>query len=209
MTKLLLVEDNENNRDMLSRRLIRQGFSIVFALDGPEAIAFAVSERPDVILMDVALGAMNGWEATLAIKANPATADIPVIALTAHALASDRVRSVEVGCFDYDTKPVDLPRLLGKIRAALASTRSPRTPRPAFSQNMKRPPLDRHRLRPRRRRLARRLRLDVDRPRGARRRLVHPGLGAQRAQRTRRLAQLCVHASGGPADGPVDLDIPL
>ena len=120
MPKLLLVEDNENNRDMLSRRLIRHGFEIVFAVDGPEAVAFAASQRPEVILMDVALGAMSGWEATLAIKANPATADIPIIALTAHALASDRVRSVEVGCFDYDTKPVDLPRLLGKIRAALA-----------------------------------------------------------------------------------------
>jgi len=119
MTKLLLVEDNENNRDMLSRRLIRQGFEIAFALDGPEAVAGAVSENPDLILMDVALGAMSGWDATLAIKANPATADIPIIALTAHALASDRKRSVEVGCCDYDTKPVDFPRLLGKIHAAL------------------------------------------------------------------------------------------
>ena len=124
MPKLLLVEDNENNRDMLSRRLIRQGFQIAFALDGPEAVAFAASERPDVILMDVALGAMNGWDATLAIKANPETAHIPVIALTAHALATDRVRSVEVGCFDFDTKPIDLPRLLGKIRAALSHTQS-------------------------------------------------------------------------------------
>jgi two-component system cell cycle response regulator DivK len=120
MSKLLLVEDNENNRDMLSRRLIRQGYEIVFAVDGPEAIAFALSARPDLILMDVALGAMNGWEATLAIKANPATADIPIIALTAHALATDRARSVAVGCCDYDTKPVDFPRLLGKIRGALA-----------------------------------------------------------------------------------------
>ena len=128
MAKLLLVEDNENNRDMLSRRLIRQGFDIVFALDGPEAIAMAASELPDAILMDVALGAMNGWEATLAIKANAATAHIPVIALTAHALASDRRRSVEVGCFDYDTKPVDLPRLLSKIRAALAQTQTPDAP---------------------------------------------------------------------------------
>jgi len=123
MTKLLLVEDNENNRDMLSRRLIRQGFEIAFAVDGPEAIAGAASENPDLILMDVALGAMSGWEATLAIKANPATANIPVIALTAHALASDRARSVEVGCIDYDTKPVDFPRLLGKIHAALANVK--------------------------------------------------------------------------------------
>jgi CheY-like chemotaxis protein len=120
MSTLLLVEDNENNRDMLSRRLIRQGFRIVFALDGPEAIAAAASERPDLILMDVALGAMSGWEATLAIKANPATANIPIIALTAHALATDRARSVAVGCCDYDTKPVDFPRLLGKIHGALA-----------------------------------------------------------------------------------------
>ena len=125
MPKLLLVEDNENNRDMLSRRLIRQGFQIVFAVDGPEAVALAASERPEVILMDVALGVMSGWEATLAIKANPETADIPVIALTAHALATDRTRSVEVGCFDFDTKPVDLPRLLGKIRAALSQTQNP------------------------------------------------------------------------------------
>ena len=125
MPKLLLVEDNENNRDMLSRRLIRQGFQIVFAVDGPEAVALAASERPEVILMDVALGVMSGWEATLAIKANPETADIPVIALTAHALATDRTRSVEVGCFDFDTKPVDLPRLLAKIRAALSQTQDP------------------------------------------------------------------------------------
>ena len=125
MPKLLLVEDNENNRDMLSRRLMRQGFQIVFAMDGPEAVALAASERPEVILMDVALGVMSGWEATLAIKANPETADIPVIALTAHALATDRTRSVEVGCFDFDTKPVDLPRLLAKIRAALSQTQNP------------------------------------------------------------------------------------
>ncbi len=128
MTKLLLVEDNENNRDMLSRRLIRQGFEIVFAVDGPEAIAFAASERPALILMDVALGAMSGWDATLAVKANPATADIPIIALTAHALATDRLRSVEVGCCDFDTKPVDLPRLLGKIRAALANAQTASSP---------------------------------------------------------------------------------
>lgn len=124
MTKLLLVEDNEDNLDMLSRRLIRQGFEIAFALDGPEAIAQAASAAPDLILMDVALGAMSGWEATLAIKANLKTVDIPVIALTAHALATDRARSVEVGCCDYDTKPVDFPRLLGKIHAALAHAQS-------------------------------------------------------------------------------------
>lgn len=119
MAKILLVEDNEINRDMLTRRLQRQGFEIVCAVDGAEGVAMAKSEMPALILMDVALGAMDGWEATLLIKADPATRDIPIIALTAHALASDRVRSVEVGCSDFDTKPVDLQRLLGKIRAWL------------------------------------------------------------------------------------------
>lgn len=116
MAKILLVEDNEINRDMLTRRLQRQGFEIVCAVDGAEGVAMAKSEMPALILMDVALGAMDGWEATLLIKADPATSHIPIIALTAHALASDRVRSVEVGCSDFDTKPVDLQRLLGKIR---------------------------------------------------------------------------------------------
>jgi CheY-like chemotaxis protein len=119
MAKILLVEDNEINRDMLTRRLQRQGFQIVCAVDGAEGVAKAKSEMPALILMDVALGAMDGWEATLLIKADPATRHIPIIALTAHALASDRVRSVEVGCSDFDTKPVDLQRLLGKIRAWL------------------------------------------------------------------------------------------
>lgn len=119
MAKILLVEDNEINRDMLTRRLQRQGFEIVCAVDGAEGVAMAKSEMPALILMDVALGAMDGWEATLLIKADPATCHIPIIALTAHALASDRARSVEVGCSDFDTKPVDLQRLLGKIRAWL------------------------------------------------------------------------------------------
>ena len=119
MAKILLVEDNEINRDMLTRRLQRQGFEIVCAVDGAEGVAKAKSEMPALILMDVALGAMDGWEATLLIKADPATSHIPIIALTAHALASDRVRSVEVGCSDFDTKPVDLQRLLGKMRAWL------------------------------------------------------------------------------------------
>lgn len=120
MPKLLLVEDNEANRDMLSRRLTRHGYAVVCAIDGPSAITCALSEQPDVILMDVALGeTMDGWQATLAIKAARETAHIPIIALTAHALASDRARSVEVGCCDFDTKPVDLPRLLGKIEASL------------------------------------------------------------------------------------------
>lgn len=121
MPKILLVEDNEMNRDMLGRRLQRHGFKLCFAVDAPSGIAMASTELPDLILMDIALGEMDGWEATRRIKSNPATADIPVIALTAHALASDRDRSVEVGCADFDTKPVDLPRLLGKIGVCLAN----------------------------------------------------------------------------------------
>jgi CheY-like chemotaxis protein len=120
MPKILLVEDNEVNRDMLTRRLRRSGFEVCSAVDGPTGVAMAASERPDLILMDVALGAMDGWEATELIKASPHTAHVPVIALTAHALASDRARSVTVGCVDFDTKPVDMPRLLGKINACLA-----------------------------------------------------------------------------------------
>lgn len=119
MTKILLVEDNEMNRDMLTRRLERHGYSVLCAPDGPTGVAMASSEMPAVILMDVALGDMDGWEATTLIKANPETSQIPIIALTAHALASDRARSVEVGCSDFDTKPVDLPRLLGKISSCL------------------------------------------------------------------------------------------
>jgi CheY-like chemotaxis protein len=121
MSKILLVEDNEMNRDMLGRRLQRHGFALCFAADGPAGIVMAGAEMPDLILMDIALGEMDGWEATRRIKANPMTAGIPVIALTAHALASDRDKSVEVGCADFDTKPVDLPRLLAKINACLAN----------------------------------------------------------------------------------------
>ena len=119
MHKILLVEDNAVNREMLTRRLQRHGFSVCCAVDGAAGVAMALSERPHVILMDVALGEMDGWEATQRIKANPDTTAIPIIALTAHALASDRARSVEVGCSDFDTKPVDMERLLGKIRAVL------------------------------------------------------------------------------------------
>ncbi len=119
MPKLLLVEDNEINRDMLTRRLQRHGFTVCCAVDGASGVTMAGSEMPAVILMDVALGEMDGWEATTLIKANPATSAIPVIALTAHALASDRRKSIEVGCADFDTKPVDMERLLGKIRACL------------------------------------------------------------------------------------------
>ena len=115
MTKILIVEDNELNRDMLQRRLERKGYDVICAIDGPQGVAMAASARPDIILMDVALGAMDGWEATKAIHANPDTADIPVIALTAHALESDRLRSIEVGCVDFETKPVSLPELIEKI----------------------------------------------------------------------------------------------
>src|SRR3954464_8010154 len=103
MTKILLVEDNEFNRDMLGRRLQRNGFTVAFALDGPSGVAMAESEAPDLILMDIALGQMDGWEATRLIKSNPRTARIPVIALTAHAMATDRDISVKAGCSEYDT----------------------------------------------------------------------------------------------------------
>ena len=121
MTKILIVEDNEMNRDMLTRRLTRHGFDVRCAPDGPSGVRMSEEEQPAVILMDVALGEMDGWEATLLIKQRQSTADIPIIALTAHALATDRQKSVEVGCADFDTKPVDLPRLLGKISACLGS----------------------------------------------------------------------------------------
>lgn len=121
MPKILLVEDNEMNRDMLTRRLQRQGFEVASAVDGPSGVAMAGQILPDLILMDVALGEMDGWEATTLIKSSPRTAKIPIIALTAHALSTDRARSVEVGCADFDTKPVDLPRLLGKINTCLAA----------------------------------------------------------------------------------------
>jgi CheY-like chemotaxis protein len=125
MLKILLVEDNEMNRDMLTRRLQRYGFSVVCANDGAGGVAMAASESPDLILMDVALGEMDGWQATRLIKAHAATSAIPIIALTAHALASDRTRSVEVGCSDFDTKPVDMRRLLGKIRSLLPEANQP------------------------------------------------------------------------------------
>jgi CheY-like chemotaxis protein len=115
MTKILIVEDNEMNRDMLTRRLERRGFEIVCAVDGPQGIALADQEKPDLILMDVALGEMDGWEATTRIRANQNTSHIPIIALTAHALESDRRKSVEVGCNDFETKPVSLPDLIAKI----------------------------------------------------------------------------------------------
>lgn len=118
-TKILIVEDSEANRDMLTRRLQRRGFTVCSAADGSTGVAMAVSEKPDLILMDVALGEMDGWQATRLIKADVRTSNIPIIALTAHALESDREKSVEVGCANFDTKPVDLTRLLGKIQDCL------------------------------------------------------------------------------------------
>ena len=119
MPRILLVEDNEMNRDMLSRRLIRNGYEVCLAMDGQQGADMALSEVPDLILMDMSLPVIDGWEATRRIKANDATRDIPVIALTAHAMAGDREKAMEVGCEDYDTKPVELSRLLGKIAALL------------------------------------------------------------------------------------------
>jgi CheY-like chemotaxis protein len=122
MAKILLIEDNEMNRDMLSRRLMRRGHEITTAFDGPAGIASATETRPDLILMDISLPGMDGWEATKILRAQAETAAIPIIALTAHAMETDRQRSLEVGCDDYDTKPVDLARLLVKIDALLAPT---------------------------------------------------------------------------------------
>ena len=115
MSKILLVEDNEMNRDMLMRRLERKGFEVVIAIDGKAGIDMAASSNPDIILMDLSLPVIDGWEATRQIKANPATQSIPVIALTAHAMAGDEQKALDAGCDDYDTKPIDLKRLLGKI----------------------------------------------------------------------------------------------
>jgi CheY-like chemotaxis protein len=119
MPKILLIEDNEMNRDMLSRRLTRNGYEVSIAVDGQQGADMALSERPDLILMDMSLPVIDGWEATRRIKANDATRRIPVIALTAHAMAGDREKAMEVGCEDYDTKPVEISRLLGKIAALL------------------------------------------------------------------------------------------
>jgi two-component system, cell cycle response regulator DivK len=117
----LLVEDNEMNRDMLSRRLERKGFEILIAVDGAEGIAIATAQLPDLILMDMSLPKIDGWEATRHLKADPHTQAIPVIALTAHAMTSDRDKCLAAGCNDYDTKPIELPRLLGKIQTLLKS----------------------------------------------------------------------------------------
>jgi two-component system, cell cycle response regulator DivK len=120
MPRILLVEDNELNRDMLSRRLTRKGYEVLMAEDGASGVALALSERPDLILMDISLPVLDGWEATRRIKADPATAAIPVIALTAHAMAGDKQMALSVGCDDYDTKPVELARLLDKMEQLLS-----------------------------------------------------------------------------------------
>jgi CheY-like chemotaxis protein len=119
MAKILLVEDNEMNRDMLSRRLVKRGHEVVIAVDGQEGVDMATSEKPEIILLDMSLPVMDGWEAARLLKGNDATNGIPIIALTAHAMAGDREKCIEAGADDYDTKPVDFKRLLGKIEALL------------------------------------------------------------------------------------------
>jgi two-component system, cell cycle response regulator DivK len=123
MTKVLLVEDNEMNRDMLSRRLTRRGFEVVFATDGQHGVELAQSEKPDIILMDMSLPVMDGWEATRRVKSDDATRHVPVIALTAHAMSGDEEKALAAGCDDYDTKPVEIDRLIGKIERLLGGGR--------------------------------------------------------------------------------------
>ncbi len=125
MARILLVEDNEMNRDMLSRRLVRQGHTVLLAVNGGEAVQKAQSEAPDIVLMDMSLPVLDGWEATRRLRADPATRHLRIIALTAHAMAGDREKAMEAGCDDYDTKPLDLPRLLEKIAALLARPVTP------------------------------------------------------------------------------------
>jgi CheY-like chemotaxis protein len=124
MPKILLVEDNELNRDMLSRRLVRRGYEITIAVDGRQALERAVADAPELILMDLSLPEIDGWEATRRLKADIATRSIPVIALTAHAMAGDREKALDAGCDDFDTKPVELPRLIEKIEALLRDASS-------------------------------------------------------------------------------------
>ena len=125
MHKILLVEDNEDNRDMLARRLQRKGYVVIVAVDGREGVDLAANERPDLILMDMSLPVLDGWDATREIKTAPATEAIPIIALTAHAMSGDREKAMEAGCDDYDVKPVELPRLLTKIEALLSRGAAP------------------------------------------------------------------------------------
>ena len=134
MTKVLLVEDNEMNRDMLSRRLIRRGFEVIFAVDGKQGVDAARREKPDIILMDMSLPVMDGWEATRCVKADDATRSVPVIGLTAHAMSGDREKAMEAGCDDYDTKPVELDRLIGKIERLLGLAKSKETVRDDAAQ---------------------------------------------------------------------------
>jgi two-component system cell cycle response regulator DivK len=119
VAKILLVEDNEMNRDMLSRRLVRRGFEVIIAVDGAQGVTIAQTEIPDLILMDMSLPVMDGWEATQRLKSAPETRAIPIIALTAHAMAGDRDKALAVGCDDYDTKPIEFTRLFGKIQTLL------------------------------------------------------------------------------------------
>jgi CheY-like chemotaxis protein len=121
MSKILLVEDNEMNRDMLSRRLERKGYQVLIAVDGGQGVSMAQTESPDLILMDMSLPILDGWEATRQLKAAPVTKSIPIIALTAHAMSGDREKAIEAGCDDYDTKPIELPRLLDKMSALLGN----------------------------------------------------------------------------------------
>jgi CheY-like chemotaxis protein len=121
MAKILLVEDNEMNRDMLSRRLERRGYEVVIAVDGQQGVELAQSSAPDLILMDMSLPVIDGWEATRQLKSMDRMKAVPIIALTAHAMSGDREKALEAGCNDYDTKPIELPRLLGKIEALLGS----------------------------------------------------------------------------------------
>ena len=121
MARILLVEDNEMNRDMLSRRLIKRGHEVVIAVDGQQGVDMAVSEKPEIILLDMSLPVIDGWEAARRLKASPATSAMPIIALTAHAMSGDREKALAAGCDDYDTKPVDFPQLLEKIDALLGA----------------------------------------------------------------------------------------
>jgi CheY-like chemotaxis protein len=132
MPKILLVEDNEMNRDMLSRRLQRKGYQVVLALDGQSGVEMTQAEAPDLVLMDMSLPVLDGWEATRRLKVEAATQHIPVIALTAHAMSSDREKALEAGCDDYDTKPVELPRLLAKIEALLSRGKMASAEKPAL-----------------------------------------------------------------------------
>ena len=120
MVKILLVEDNEENRDMLTRRLHRRGFEVIAVVDGSAGVAMACAQEPGLIIMDMSLPVLDGWEASRQLKAAPATGHIPIIALTAHAMSGDREKALAVGCDDFDTKPIELDRLLAKIEALLA-----------------------------------------------------------------------------------------